>query len=95
VALTDDDVRQVATLARLALTDDEVAQCREQLDQVLGYMERLAAVDVEGVEPAPYPFDTVMPLRADELVPGLSNEQLMELAPESEDGQLAVPKVVG
>ena len=93
--LSDDDVREVAQLARLALSDEEVATCRQELDQVLAYMERLAAVDVSGVQPAPYPFDTVLPLRADEVRPGLTNEQLVENAPDADDGQLVVPKVIG
>ena len=64
--LTDDDVRRVAELARLALSDIEISQCRSELEQVLGYMQRLNEVDVEGVAAAPYPFDTTMPLRPDE-----------------------------
>ena len=93
--LTDDDVRWVAELARLALSDIEISQCRSELEQVLGYMQRLNEVDVEGVAAAPYPFDTTMPLRPDEPTPGLTNDQLVELAPEADDGQLVVPKVIG
>ena len=93
--LTDDDVRRVAQLARLALSDDEITACREHLGQVLGYMQRLAEVDVDGVQPAPYPFDTPLPLRADEPAPGMTQAELVQLAPEADDGRLVVPKVVG
>lgn len=95
MALTDDDVRRVAKLARLSLSDAEITACRGQLEQILGYMERLADVDVTGVEPAPYPFDTTLPLRPDEPVPGLTTDAVLALAPESEDGHIVVPKVIG
>jgi aspartyl-tRNA(Asn)/glutamyl-tRNA(Gln) amidotransferase subunit C len=95
MALTDDDVRRVARLARLALPDEEVTRCREQLGEVLKYMGRLAEVDVSDVEPAPYPFDTSLPLRADDLVESSSADALLAVAPEAEDRHVVVPKVLG
>ncbi len=94
MAITDEDVRRVATLSRLALSDEEVADTRRRLTQILAYMERLAEVDVEGVEPAPYPFDMVLPLRADDPSPGMTTDDLMANAPEAEGGQVVVPRVI-
>lgn len=94
MAITDEDVRRVATLSRLALSDEEIADSRRRLTQILTYMERLAEVDVEGVEPAPYPFEVALPLREDDPAPGMTNDELMANAPEGEDGLIVVPRVI-
>ena len=84
----------MAMLSRLALSDEEVADTRRRLTQILAYMERLAEVDVEGVEPAPYPFEAVLPLRPDDPAPGMSTDDLMANAPEAEGALVVVPRVI-
>jgi len=94
--LTGDDVRKVARLARLVLTDEEVAAARRDLEAVLDYMRVLDGVDTAGVAPAPYPFATPLPLRVDAPEPDLAlpAEALCTGAPAHEDGQIVVPRVV-
>jgi aspartyl/glutamyl-tRNA(Asn/Gln) amidotransferase C subunit len=68
VALSPDEVRHVARLARLALTDDEVASLAPQLSQILGYAEQVGEVAAEDVEPTTHPFalrNVTRPGRAD------------------------------
>ena len=88
------DVRHVAELARLQLTDDEVRTFAPQLDAVLGYAEKLRELDVEGIEPTAHAaavFD-----HADDDIPaaGLGPAALLANAPDCAAGQLRVPKVV-
>ena len=94
MALSDDDVRAVARLARLALSDDEISAYREQLSAILGYVEQLAELDLSDVDPAPYPFPMTLPVRPDEPSPTLSNEQALANAPASSEGAFVVPKIL-
>lgn len=91
--LTLDEVRHVAELAKLRLTDDEVAQYAEQLSAILAYAERLQSVDTSNVPPTPYvlPLENVM--RDDDSAPGLTNEQALANAPDSADGFFRVRAV--
>lgn len=94
-ALTDAEVRKIATLARLDLSDEQVAACREGLGVVLGYMGILGELDLDGVEPMSHPGEATN--RLDEDVPGetLTTEQFMRMAPATMPPYLKVPKVLG
>lgn len=94
-ALTDADVRKVAALARVAVAEGEVAALRRDLGAVLGYMQRLGALDLSGVEPMTSPVEIVNRLGADEPGPMLSNADLMAMAPRPEPPFVGVPKVLG
>jgi aspartyl-tRNA(Asn)/glutamyl-tRNA(Gln) amidotransferase subunit C len=92
--LTLDEVRRVARLARLALTDTEAETMRAQLEQILGYMAELDAVDVSAVEPTYHAIPLDAPLRPDVVRPGLPREEALAAAPATEAGGFAVPKVL-
>lgn len=72
MALSLDDVRHVATLARLHLDDAELERMQQQLSAILEYMTALQAVDVSGVEPTAQVTDVVNVLRPDVVRPSLS-----------------------
>jgi aspartyl-tRNA(Asn)/glutamyl-tRNA(Gln) amidotransferase subunit C len=94
--LTADQVRTVAKLARLSLSDDRIEQLRGELSGVLTFMNRLSEVDVSGVEPMTHP--TEMSNRLDEDQPGgvaISTEAFMAMAPESVPPFVKVPPVIG
>ena len=95
MSLSPDDVRKVARLSRLAIPEDQVESYRAQLQAVLGYVERLREVNVEGIEPLTHVADSVN--RLDEDIPGptLPNEVLMKMAPETVPPFVKVPKVIG
>jgi aspartyl-tRNA(Asn)/glutamyl-tRNA(Gln) amidotransferase subunit C len=95
MALSADDVRKVARLSRLALSDDQVEAYRDKLSAVLGYVERLREVNVEGVEPLTNVADAVNRLDDDVPGPTLTNETLMRMAPEAMPPFVKVPKVIG
>ena len=95
MSLTDEEVRKLALLARLEITDEEVARVRPQLDSILGFVERLSELDTEDVEPMTTALDVDNRWRDDQGVEGLSNDQALANAPSKDDGCFLVPPVLG
>ena len=89
------DIDYVANLARLDLSEEEKAKFGSQLKDVLSYFEKLNAVDVEGIEPMAHAHEVCNVWREGD-TPGktFDPEVLSEMAPESRDNQVVVPKVV-
>lgn len=92
--ITPEEVRETALLARLKLSDEEVGRLTRELDAILGYMQELAGLDVEGVEPTTHAVPLDCPLRADELGPHLEVEQALADAPRREGPLFEVPKII-
>jgi aspartyl-tRNA(Asn)/glutamyl-tRNA(Gln) amidotransferase subunit C len=92
--ITPEEVAETAALARLALSDVEAARLTRELDAILGYMEKLAKVDVEGVEPMTHAVALDCPLREDAVGPQLGAESALAAAPRREDGFFEVPRVI-
>ena len=89
------DIDYVANLARIDLSEDEKAKLGGQLDDILGYFEKLNAINVEGVEPMAHAhqIDNVW-REGDEAGATYSPEILTKMAPEQRENQVVVPKVV-
>jgi aspartyl-tRNA(Asn)/glutamyl-tRNA(Gln) amidotransferase subunit C len=92
--LSLDEVEHIAELARLRLSEDEKARYREQLSEILDYAARLQAVDTSGISPTSSVLPARCVLRKDEPRPGLSLEEVLRNAPETEKGQFRVPPVL-
>lgn len=88
------DVRYVAHLARLYLTEEEIAKFQGQLEQILSYVKELSAADVAGVEPTAHAVPVENVFRADEPRPCLPHDEAMSNAPEQRGGQFAVPRIL-
>ena len=88
------DVRYVANLARINLSDEEVTRFSTQLGDIMGYIEKLGEVDVQGIEPSAHPITTSNRVRKDEPIPSLPAEGFLQNTPDQANGQLRVPKVV-
>ena len=88
------DVRYVADLVRLKLTDDEIAKLQPQLDHVLSYIEQLNEVNVDGIEPTAHASAVYNVFRADNPRDTFTQEQAIANAPHSGSGLFLVPKVV-
>ncbi|HEY0706095.1 MAG TPA: Asp-tRNA(Asn)/Glu-tRNA(Gln) amidotransferase subunit GatC [Polyangia bacterium] len=88
------EVREIAQLSRLRLSEPEVARLTGELDAILGYIDELKQVDTEGVEPMTHavPFDC--PLRADEVGPMLTPDEALAGAPRREGTLFVVPRIV-
>lgn len=93
MSLTKEEVEHIATLARLDLTDDQKTLYRQQLSAILDYMAKLRQLDTKDVPPTSGGGLSQMPLRADEIRPGLSTDALLKNAPQSEGDQFKIPPV--
>ena len=97
--ISEDEVRETALLARLALSDEEVARMTVELDAILGYMETLSRLDVSNVEPTTHAVPMDLRLRADgdehgEPGPHLSADEALADAPRRHDHLFEVPKII-
>jgi len=95
--LTQDDVRKIAELASLELTEDEIETFTRQLADILAYAEQVQQVDTTGVPPTAYVLGSQPLERADEPQPSLPREAILEAAPDPSPthGLFRVPRVIG
>ena len=93
--ITEDDVRHVAKLSRLRLSDEEIHHFTGQLEAVLGYISKLEELDVEGVEPMAHALDMYNVLREDVEQAGITVDDALKNAPAKDDVYFKVPKVLG
>lgn len=93
--ISREDVAKLAKLARLALTDDELASFAGQLDAILGYVGAIQAVDTSGVAPTDNPLRDVNVTRPDVVQPSLTQQQALAEAPAADEGRFAVPQILG
>jgi aspartyl-tRNA(Asn)/glutamyl-tRNA(Gln) amidotransferase subunit C len=97
VKITETQVRYVADLANLKLTDTEIARMAKDMDEILTHMDALSELDTSGVEPMAqvlYQSDETATLRADEVIPPIGTEAAVANAPLSGGGYYKVPKVI-
>ena len=87
-------VKRVAHLARIAVTDEEAARMEGELNTILGFVEHLSEVNVDGVEPMTSVTPMAMKKRVDAVTDGSKAEDIVANAPETTDNFFMVPKVV-
>lgn len=87
-------VRRIATLARIAVTEDEVPHLQGELNAILRFVAELDAVDVTGIEPMRSVTPMALPLRRDAVTAGAIPDRILANAPATEDGYFVVPKVI-
>ena len=87
-------VRRVAHLARIAEPEARLEPLAAELSGILGWIEQLNEVDIEGVEPMTSAVAAVLPMREDVVTDGGDAARVLSNAPRSEDGFFVVPKVV-
>jgi len=87
-------VRHIARLARIAVSDSEVEALAPELNNILGWVEQLQEVDVEGVEPMTAVIPNALRLRDDVVTDGGKQDDILANAPAAEHGFFAVPKVI-
>ena len=89
-----DLVTKLADLSRLDLDEAELERTVEDLRAILGYLETLEQVDVEGLPPTAHPMDRELVLRPDEPRPGPARARVLEDAPDVQGGSFRVPRVL-
>ena len=87
-------VKRIAHLARIKLTEEEVAPLTSELNQILGWIEQLGEVDTDGVEPMTAVIPNVLRWREDVVTDGGIQDKVLANAPQAEFGFFAVPKVI-
>lgn len=93
--ISADEVKYVASLAKIAITDDEAQQFTGELDAILGYVKQLDSVDTAGLEPTYQVTGLKNVMRPDEVIDyGVSREDLLQNAPRQREGSIEVPKVL-
>ena len=92
--LTREEVEHVAMLARLELSREETENYTNQLDSILEYVDKLNELDVENVEPTAHVLPINNVFREDKVWEGISRDVALDNAPDKEDGQFKVPKIV-
>ena len=87
-------VRKIASLARIAVTDDQVEAMVPELNNILGWIEQLGEVDTSAVQPMTAVIPNVLRLRGDVVTDGDVRDAVLKNAPQAEQGFFTVPKVI-
>src|SRR5690606_20398040 len=94
MALDRPEVEKIAHLARLDLNEDDLPRTTETLNNILGLIDRMQAVDTNGVEPLAHPLETTQRLRRDEVTETSQRDAYQAIAPAVEEGLYLVPRVI-
>jgi len=95
MSITRQDIEKVALLGRLRLTEAELATMTEQLGQIVAYVDQLAEVDTDGVEPMAHAMEVHNVFRDDGIEPSLPREETLRNAPHHNGVGYLVPAVLG
>jgi aspartyl-tRNA(Asn)/glutamyl-tRNA(Gln) amidotransferase subunit C len=95
MAISIHTIRQIAGLASLELSDEEIRILSRQLNEILRYVEKLNELDIQAVEPTSHVGTTGQALREDRVAPSLPVSEALANAPEAREGLFTVPKVIG
>ena len=94
MSVTNEQVRHIARLARIAMSDDEIERLAPELNNILGWVEQLGQVNTDGVEALTAVIDQKLRLRDDVVTEGDIRDDILANAPEAQHGFFAVPKVI-
>jgi aspartyl-tRNA(Asn)/glutamyl-tRNA(Gln) amidotransferase subunit C len=94
MSVSPEQVRHIAKLARIAMSDEELDRLLPELNAIIGWVEQLGEVDTDGVEPLTAVIDQKLRLREDAVTDGNTRDQVLANAPEAQHGFFAVPKVI-
>ena len=94
MSVSADQVRHIAKLARIAMSDSELEKLVPELNAIIGWVEQLAEVDTDGIEPLTAVIDQKLRLRADVVDDGDCRDAILANAPDAQHGFFAVPKVI-
>lgn len=94
MALSPEEVKKIAFLARLSIKEENIEQYSQDLSGILNLVEQMDAANVDDVEPMAHPQDAMQRLREDNVTEINQREKLMSNAPSTQDGLFLVPKVL-
>ena len=94
MALSKEDVLNIANLAKLQVNDDEVDRYKQDLSRILEFVEQMNQADVDKIAPMAHPQEMMQPLRSDLIAESNQREKFQGIAPATQDGLYLVPKVI-
>ncbi len=94
MSLDNNNIKNIAWLARLAIEENEIPKYQEDLSRILGLVETMDSVDTSELKPLAHPLEINARLRADEITESNNRDEFQSIAPEVEDGHYLVPKVI-
>lgn len=94
MSVSIEQVRHIAGLARIAMSEEEIARLAPELNNILGWVEQLGEVDTDGVEPLATVIDQKLRLREDAVTEGDQRDDVLANAPAPQHGFFGVPKVI-
>ena len=94
MAITKEQVLHVAKLARLNLTDEETERLRGDMENIIGFADKLNELDTEGVVPTAHAIPIQNAFREDVVIPSYDREAILQNAPDRDEEAFVVPKVV-
>lgn len=95
MSITIQEVQHLAKLAKLSFSDDELAKIAKELDEIVGYVEQLKELNIEGIAPTSHVLDLANVFREDKVETALPVEEVLRNAPATNHGYFSVPKVIG
>ena len=94
MTLAIDDIRRIAQLSLLEITDEQAVRMQSELNDIFQMIEQIQSVDTQGVEPMPHPHDASQRLREDVVTEKYDRDNNMKNAPEQTEGYFLVPQVI-
>lgn len=94
MSLGSSDIKKIAHLARIAVSEEDIAAYTKELSRILDLVEQMSAVDTDDIEPMSHPLDVTQRLRPDEVTEPNERDELQKLAPSAEAGLYLVPRVI-
>ena len=94
VSIKREDAENIARLAKLQVSDDQLEKVTGDLSNILGLVDQLQAINTQDIEPMAHPMDAVQRLRSDQVTEANNREAFQKVAPATEDGLYLVPKVI-
>jgi aspartyl-tRNA(Asn)/glutamyl-tRNA(Gln) amidotransferase subunit C len=94
MSVSSEQVRHIAKLARIAMSEEELERLVPELNNILGWVEQLSEVDTDGIEPLTAVIDQELRLREDAVDAGNIRDEILANAPDAQHGFFAVPKVI-
>ena len=94
MSVSNEQVRHIARLARIAMSDEELERLVPELNNILGWVEQLGEVDTAGIEPLTAVIEQKLRLRDDVVTDGDCRDEILASAPDAQHGFFAVPKVI-
>ena len=94
MSVSSEQVRHIAKLARIAMSDEELERLVPELNNILGWVEQLGEVNTDGIEPLTAVIEQELRLRDDVVNDGNIRDEVLANAPDAQHGFFAVPKVI-